>query len=298
MKNSRMRALAFRIAIPFLIAAVCLEAQWQDRLYPFIELTDDMLAEIDLRDGSYPVYDPSSFDFRIWLAWHDASDQLFVGAEILDDLFVNVYDTYPDLRSIWPVDLSVGFHVDGDESGGSLGRFEETLDNLMLQAQNYIGFPIPHINGSHLILNGVSRQTEWTHLPPYSDSGGDLLASQPVHAFVEFYVTPFDRLIWEDPDQSLVSSLNAGKTIRFYLKMTDTDTDTEPLLGDRYHQLLGQLLGPGASYDDYPPAKLPPLFIDESGVWAQGILLGAMDPTRDTAVESAAWGRIKASLFE
>ena len=164
----------------------------------------------------------------------------------------------------------------------------------MLQAQEYIGFPIPHINGSHLILSGVSRQTEWVHLPPYSDSGGDLLASQPVHAFVEFYVTPFDRLIWEDPDQSLVSSLYAGKTIGFYLRMVDTDTVTEPLLADRYHHLLG----PGASYDDYPPAKSPPLFIDESGVWAQGILLGAMDPTRDTAVESTAWGRIKASLFE
>ena len=88
MENSRMRTLAFRIAIPFLITAVCLEAQWQDRLYPFIELTDDMLAEIDLRDGSidewvevlgeptltplgfatppsFPKYDPSSFDFRI-----------------------------------------------------------------------------------------------------------------------------------------------------------------------------------------------------------------------------------------
>ena len=39
-----MRALPFRIAIPILLTAICLEAQWPDRLYPFRELTDEMRA--------------------------------------------------------------------------------------------------------------------------------------------------------------------------------------------------------------------------------------------------------------
>ena len=83
-----MRAPRFLIAIPILLTAVCLEAQWADRLYPFTELTDEMRARIDLKDGSvedwlevlgeptvtpldfvtspwYSGYDPSSYDFRI-----------------------------------------------------------------------------------------------------------------------------------------------------------------------------------------------------------------------------------------
>ena len=47
-----MRAPRFLIAIPILLTAVCLEAQWADRLYPFTELTDEMRARIDLKDGS------------------------------------------------------------------------------------------------------------------------------------------------------------------------------------------------------------------------------------------------------
>ena len=47
-----MRTLPFLIAIPFLLVAICLEAQFQDRLYPFRELTDEMRARIDLKDGS------------------------------------------------------------------------------------------------------------------------------------------------------------------------------------------------------------------------------------------------------
>ena len=71
-----------------------------DRVYPIYELTDEMLAKIDLRDGSVQewadllgepsmtlldfayVYidrslDPSDLDFRIWLAWHDDTDRIF-----------------------------------------------------------------------------------------------------------------------------------------------------------------------------------------------------------------------------
>ncbi len=51
-RNSRMRALLFRIALPVLPMAISLEAQFPDRLYPFAELTDEMRAQIDLKDGS------------------------------------------------------------------------------------------------------------------------------------------------------------------------------------------------------------------------------------------------------
>ena len=46
-----MRALPSGIAISLLVTAHFSEAQLQERVYPFIELTDEMRARIDLRDG-------------------------------------------------------------------------------------------------------------------------------------------------------------------------------------------------------------------------------------------------------
>ena len=109
-----MRALGSGIAIPLLVTAHLSEAQLQDRVYPFIELTDEMRARIDLKDGQVedwpdalgeptltPLdfaglpgesYDPSSFDFRVWLAWHDTGDHLFAAAEFVDDFHENPYE--------------------------------------------------------------------------------------------------------------------------------------------------------------------------------------------------------------
>ena len=116
-----MQHLSFRIAFLTLLLAIALDAQWSDRLYPIRELTDEMRASIDLKDGSVgdweevlgeptltpldfatppwsPEYDPSSFDFRIWLAWHDSGNHLFVAAEIVDDIHVGMWpDNPPDL---------------------------------------------------------------------------------------------------------------------------------------------------------------------------------------------------------
>ena len=47
-----MQYLSFRVAFLTLLLASAPDAQWSDRLYPFRELTDEMRARIDLRDGS------------------------------------------------------------------------------------------------------------------------------------------------------------------------------------------------------------------------------------------------------
>ena len=47
-----MRTLPLFIAIPMLLTTISSEGQFQDRVHPFVELTDEMLAEIDLKDGS------------------------------------------------------------------------------------------------------------------------------------------------------------------------------------------------------------------------------------------------------
>ena len=84
----------------------------------------------------------------------------------------------------------------------------------------------------------------WVNEVPYADGGGRRLESQPVFYVVEFYVTPFDRLIWDSPEQSLVSELFAGKMIEFAMSLQDTDTD--PSDPDRIHWLFG----PDASWGE------------------------------------------------
>ena len=159
-----MQSLPFRSTLLILMPAIALDAQWSNRLYPIKELTDEMRARIDLRDGSVedwsevlgepiltpldfatppslPEYDPSSFDFRIWLAWHDAGRHLFVAAEIVDDIHVGMWPEDPpdwapaDRPSFWiPAEGTVHFWVDGDRSGGPV--FETDGDLIILGNYN------------------------------------------------------------------------------------------------------------------------------------------------------------------
>ena len=304
-----MQFLSFRNAFFILLPAIALDAQWSDRLYPFQELTDEMRARIDLRDGSVedwrevlgepiltpldfatapwsPEYDPSSFDFRIWLAWHDAGNHLFVATEIVDDIHVGMWPDHPpdwapaDRPPYWqPAEGTLHFAVDGDRSGGTV---VETAETEMEQAQAYWAVPENREDGSNVFLSFVSPHFPWVHQVPYADGGGRVLDSQPVFYVVEFYVTAFDRLIPDAPEKSLVSDLSAGKTIGFSLAVTDSDTD--PLEIERDHSLSGP--------DDSWEGELV------SDLWAHGILLGADGATDGTGVENVTWARIKASLSE
>ena len=303
-----MQSLSFRVACLIVLTAIALEAQWSDRVYPIRELTDEMRARIDLRDGSvedwsevlgepaltaldfathpsYPEYDPSSFDFRVWLAWHDAGNHLFVAAEIVDDIYVGMWPDNPpdwapaDRPPFWqPAEGTVQLLVDGDRSGGTV------VETGMEQAQAYWAVAENHENGSNVFLSLVGLDYPWVQQVPYADGSGSVLDSQPVFYAVEFYVTAFDRLIPNSPENSLVSDLYAGKTIGFSMGISDSDTD--PLEDDRYHVLSG----PDDSWEGGGELV--------SDLWAHGILLGADGGTGGTAVESVTWGRIKASLSE
>ncbi len=235
-ENIRMRTIPFFLAIPILLTVLSLEAQFPDRLYPFAELTDEMRARIDLKDGStedwlevlgeptftpldfltFPPdsYDPSSLDFRIWVAWHDATNHLFVAAESVDDIHVSMDEDW-ESNPLPSVDASVWFYVDGDRSGGAIfdDNFSQEVPRDMVQAQLYSAFAKTYTNESNVTLVNISAP--WVRNVPYADGGGLIIESQPVFSVVEFYVTPFDRMIWDDPEQSIVSDLFSGKTIGF-----------------------------------------------------------------------------------
>ena len=43
------------------------------------------------------------------------------------------------------------------------------------------------------------------NVPPYTDGGGGSVGEQPTVSVVEYYVTPFDRFVWNDQDESEIS---------------------------------------------------------------------------------------------
>ncbi len=167
----------------------------------------------------------------------------------------------------------------------------------MVQAQFFTAFAQTYSNDSNVELTGVSYRAPWVHHLPYADGGGAIVDSQPILSVLEFHVTPFDRLIWDDLEQSVVSEIFAGKTIGFALTLADVDTAWDPRVTDSPAPVDGvhHLFGPGALYD---PSKTWTELFDESDLWAHGILLPANGRTDGTAVESITWGRIKASLYE
>ena len=118
-----------------------------DRVYPIPELTDEMIAQIRLDDGSVDEWydlvgeptltlldfhfpynnrlpDPSNLDFRIWLGWHDDPDRLYVAFVGSDDLYRNNHDydsdDYHQSSIIFSQD-SIVLAIDGDHSGGGGG---------------------------------------------------------------------------------------------------------------------------------------------------------------------------------
>ena len=309
-----MRSRVIRIAVPFLLAATSSEAQFQNRLYPFVELTDEMRAGIDFEDGSvedwleilgeptltaldfttppyWSAYDPSSFDFRVWLAWHDATNHLFVAAELVDDIRI--------VGEFGELDGHVGFLVDGDKSGGvviGLGHTRTDLPVDMIQAQMYVGSAETNENGRNVSLfkvGTVSEWPDWMEQLPYADGGGAVVDSQPILWLVEFFVTPFDRLIWNDQEQTNISNLFPGKIIGFAFQLTDFDSGAD---GGRIES-LHELLGPDATYSqDYSSDYRRQIL--ESDLWASGILLGADNDRDGTAIKSVSWARIKASMSE
>ncbi len=127
-------------------------------------------------------------------------------------------------------DSSVEFVVDGDGSGGRyVFRDRNDPDELRLltsqHAQNYIVLGELFGGGPHICLWDQSGDEDWFHLPPYAEGGGASFGEHPTLSVTEFYVTPFDRLIWNSPEESVVSTLSPGTLIGFILSIADLDEE-------------------------------------------------------------------------
>ncbi len=287
------------------------DAQESDRIFPILQLTDRDVAEIDVTDGSVgdweyifgeptltPLdfaittigsYDPADMDFRIWLAWHDATDRIFFAMERVDDVYVNEFDREDEWMSLMSIhDSSVMFAVDGDHSGGELLPPRSSRENMLpYEAQLYQALGEVFDEGLQVLLFPRSNHVspDWFNRPPFAHGGGAVFGESPIFSVTEFYVTPYDLFVWTDPGDSDLSDLFAGKIIGFNIEVYDVDSQPEHwgtvhLLAGRTSDELGLI---GMSADDL----------------ADGVLMTPDGSSSDdSAVESVTWARIKAGLSE
>ena len=266
-----------------------------DRIIPILEITDDMLAQIEL-DGlidewpelygeptltpldfsRYP-YDPADLDFRIWLGWHDATDRIYAGAVFFDDVYWTDYkEADPEG---WENEDSMQLIIDGDHSGGhfltdSHGYLGLETYSLAQPYDAIARIPVgPNVGiwGASISIDIREPVYDWMVKPPYSEGSGGVYGENPTVSVIEFYVTPFDALSWgDDPQESTVSNLQAGRVIGLEVVVFDVDRGK----GIRIKRLANGLADRWAE------------------AFADGVLIGASD----SAVREDSWGRIKDSL--
>ena len=310
----RIRELLLSTLLLLLLAGSAL-AHAGGRVYPIPYLTDEMLADVQLDDGSVDewydlvgeptmtlldfademwgsVLDPADLDFRIWLAWHDEPARIYLAFAAADDLYKNVYVPGSDeVDNSMILQDNIFLGIDADHSGGE--GWDATSDALEVYGQTQVYFAIPYASsGPTLEDSGLTARTgtfAWTVFPPYSEAGGGTGGENPVISVIELYVTPFDRFgDWDDPEGSEISYLSLGKVIGFAIVVNDWDPP------DLVIAWTPEAMEPTSE-------ESPPSFhvLDRRGdAFIDGILLSSepAGPENGSAVEPVSWGRIKASL--
>jgi len=307
------------IGVLLMVSAGRISGHQGDRTYPIIELTDADLAIIDLQDGDigdwedivaeptltvldfflWGSYDPASFDFRIWLGWHDATNRIYVAMEQIDNAYVNVYGRDKTSNGEFFMsqhDGSLNVAVDGDHSGGQYSypnsdfdTYEEWALFSNREAQGYYALGEVFDQGTHIGTNATILLSQggfealfddWFVQLPYALGGGGSQGESPTIAVTECYVTPFDRLVWNSEEESLVTDLQPGKIIGLRFRLADRD---EPMGSAESAYGLPEFSAEFGSTADG--------FVDFALLGAGGVL------PEDTSVENATWARIKASFL-
>ncbi len=299
-----MRNIWLTIGLLAVNASLC-SAHVGDRVVPVFEISDEMLSEIDIHDGEIgdwlavigepsltgldltadvsggmEEYDPSDLDFRIWLAWHRGLNRIYIAAEGVDDVLVDRDDD-----GEWYWDGVIGLEIDGDHSGG-IYVFKDGDESQWQGVQHFVGGPLGYLETAVNTPSTVRPEyctigspdiTCWFTVPPFADVGGATYGENPTVWMTEMYVTPFDWLVDDDRDETVISELRPDGIVGLRVAVHDDD-DPQNRGGD------AAFLFPAIDHDS---AHGPDQFAD-------GLLVPVGG--RDSAKESVSWGRIKASL--
>ena len=317
----KLLLIALGIAVQLLGVIARTSAHVGERVYPIFELTDEDLAVIDITDGSVDDWlevvgepsltildfvgmrlrggetdigpDPADLDFRIWLAWHDGTDRIYGAIERADDEYVNECGEGTSVHSMGCAspasvyDGTIGLRIDGDHSGGgdylSSGSREERRLLWHQGAQAYEVADDVFGEGPYVGAHGGHLYDEYPFfvLPPYAEAGSARFGEQPVITVTEFYITLFDHLVWDNPEESRVSNLFSRKIIGLDIGVNDYDQSSQAF----YWLPAG---------NDFNHADIS---YDIASEFCDAVLLGSDGGVPDiSAVGSITWGRIKATL--
>jgi len=256
-------------------------SDWEDVL-PGTSLTHDDFAPLAVADGA--GIDPADLAYRTFLAWHSATQTIYICLERVDDVYINTYEGGAP-QDMWQYD-GLEFMVDGDHSGGSYNGFsvdeygEEQAKLLSgYQAQQYVLLPE---SGNGVTIGSNTSASGWATNLPWADGGGFAEGEAPTTSVMEGYFTAWDALNWQGPGLSTRSTLAEGRVIGFQLSVMDWD-----VVGTyhAFHTLSG-LASTWREADNFVKGELIGCDYGDCG----------SAPIEPTAVESESWGRIKASL--
>ena len=222
-----------------------------DRVVSILEITDDMLAQIDLRDGTtdeWPdllgeptlktidfemndfSYDPSDLDFAIWLGWHEELDRIYFAGTFVDDAYLETAGSSSSSYRDY-----IQLIVDGDHSPERASIFSDEGRFRNKYQRYWAAAMVPE--GPIMILPLISDSLgDWMLYPPYADGEGSVVGEQPAIWSMEFFVTPFDLLTALEPDSSVVSDLRAGEVLGFGVRVSDSDQTGE---ANKWYNLFG-----------------------------------------------------------
>ena len=223
-----------------------------------------------------PPIDPDDLAFRVFLAWHNASQRIYMAVERLDDVYMRE---------------GAQLMIDGDHSGGQFWFTEpdrsEAEAARLYEAQAQIYSASPEEGGARL-TSGMPGRT-WMVDAPWADAGAFQQGEGPNYSVVEFAVTAWDDLDSRGPEVSKRSVLEAGRIVGFQVRIFDMDV---PMRSDGIYVLALSTVrywypGGGASHDGFADN-----FVDGELIPCErGDCSGAT-----TAVSQDSWGRIKASF--
>ncbi len=293
-----------------------------DRLFPIPCLSEEILARLDLDDGSvedwldavgeptltpldfnlwsdtettsYDRLDPANLDFRIWMGW-SRDGRIHVAGEFADDVYVNEYDPLEFPNFIFEAHDSMSFLIDGDHTGGEylfLASHDEPEEALKTNSQAQRYSAISRVPAGPMVS-----------LPHTTDSaiGLEGITNEPVDWMIH---PPFARG---------GGSVLGGNPTVWLIEFFVTSFDRLHHLGPPEESVVsrfagGSVIGFDVNVHDHDVEPHGPRAFyllgepnwegigRQAGNWVDGLLLGPGGESVDSAVQSVSWGRIKASL--
>lgn len=247
-----------------------------------ISWTHDDFLPLAVADGA--GIDPADLAYRAYMAWHSATQTIWIGVERVDDVYIC---TYPgaEPQNMWMHDgfelMLDGDHTGGDYNGFPVADYGEEQSKLLTgyQAQQYTMVPE---TPDGMWVGSNTAASGWVTNLPWADGYGSAFGEAPTTSVMEGYFTPWNALDWHGPEVSERSTLEGTRVIGFQISMQDWD-----VVGTyhSFHTLSG-LANTWRMADNFVKGELIPCDYDDCGA----------APIPPTAVESESWGRIKAGL--